>query len=108
MVTDADVMAPWRGRLASSLALTLDDYRRLEAEGKITRPLTDSPIGQSTAGRRNVEALNSQAVTRTLEPVARPRVDGEAASGPVGPRKPQSGTNTAPRPEIPTQPQEPT
>lgn len=47
---------------------TLQEYRQLEADGKITRPLTDDPIGVSTKARRQRDAANSAAVTSIPRP----------------------------------------
>lgn len=44
-------------------ALTLDDYRALEAAGKLTRPITDWPIGATTAPKRHADAIASELVT---------------------------------------------
>lgn len=43
--------------------VTLEEYRQLEAAGKLTRPLTDPPIGATTAAHRNQDARNSEHVT---------------------------------------------
>ncbi len=45
--------------------LTLEQYRQLEADGKIDRPLTDAPLGTTSAPRRSADATNSAAVTET-------------------------------------------
>jgi hypothetical protein len=43
--------------------MTLEQYRQLEAEGKITRPLSDKPIGAYTTARRENDAAASAAHT---------------------------------------------
>jgi hypothetical protein len=43
--------------------LTLAEYRKLEADGKITRPLSDKPIGAYTTARRENDAAASAAHT---------------------------------------------
>lgn len=43
--------------------LTLQEYRALEAAGRIQRPLTDDPIGRASTDRRNRDARNSEIVT---------------------------------------------
>ena len=44
-------------------ALTFEQYAALDAAGKITRPLTDPPIGATTAARRVADAIASEVVT---------------------------------------------
>ncbi len=45
--------------------LTLAEYRRLD----LTRPITDDPIGSTTAGRRQADANNSAIHTQPDSPV---------------------------------------
>ena len=44
-------------------AITLEQYREIDAAGQITRPVTDPPIGATTAGRRHADAVASEVVT---------------------------------------------
>ena len=50
-------------RRVYNAALTLDEYRALEAAGKIRRPITDRAIGATTATRRTADAIASSLVT---------------------------------------------
>jgi hypothetical protein len=43
--------------------ITLAEYRKLEDAGKITRPLSDGPVGWTTAARRDNDAAASAAHT---------------------------------------------
>jgi hypothetical protein len=43
--------------------ITLEQYRQLEEAGKITRPLSDGPVGWTTAARRDNDAAASAAHT---------------------------------------------
>jgi hypothetical protein len=43
--------------------ITLAEYRKLEEAGKITRPLSDGPVGWTTAARRDNDAAASAAHT---------------------------------------------
>lgn len=44
-------------------AITLDEYRRRETAGEITRPITDDPIGETTGPRRRNNETASAAFT---------------------------------------------
>lgn len=61
-------------------ALTLAEYKALEAEGKITRPLTDGAIGVYTASKRAA----GDAASRAWDEPDRPSLGTRRAVGPRG------------------------
>lgn len=61
-------------------ALTLAEYRALEAAGAIQRPLTDAPIGGSTATKRAAD----DAASRAWDEPDRPSLGRRRAVGPRG------------------------
>jgi len=89
----------------TSYAITLEEYRRMEEAGELTRPLTAEPIGRYTAPKRATDARNSEAVTQHLEPrpAERARTGGEGAVWPPEPRKRPQGPSVAQETEIATE-----
>lgn len=49
--------------------ITLEQYRQLETEGRITRPITDNDIGVNTASQRAATANISAAFTEPDTPI---------------------------------------
>lgn len=52
-------------RAPSWASMTLEQHRALDAAGRLRRPITDTPIGETTAGRRAVDANSSAAIPTT-------------------------------------------